>query len=57
VDPEVFGRYDAVVLATAHDAFKEGSLYRKAGLVVDTRNVVAPALGGTWSGRPRLVKA
>ncbi len=57
VDAEVFGRYDAVVLATAHDAFKDGSLYRKTPLVVDTRNIVGPALGGSWSGRPRLVKA
>ncbi len=57
VDGDVFGRYDAVVLATAHDAFRDGALYRKAQLVVDTRNVVGPALGGTWSGRPRLVKA
>jgi UDP-N-acetyl-D-glucosamine dehydrogenase len=57
VDPETFARYDAVVLATAHDAFKDAKLYRGVELVVDTRNVVAPALGGAWSGRPRLVRA
>ncbi len=55
--PETFARYDAVVLSTAHDAFKDATLYRGVELVVDTRNVVATALGGTWSGRPRLVKA
>jgi UDP-N-acetyl-D-glucosamine dehydrogenase len=57
VDPEVFARYDAVVVATAHDPFKDGRLYQGVKLVVDTRNVVAPALGGTWTGPPRLVKA
>jgi len=57
VDPETFAGYDAVVVATAHEAFKDGKLYRGARLVVDTRNIVAPALGGSWSGRPRLVKA
>jgi UDP-N-acetyl-D-glucosamine dehydrogenase len=57
VDPDVFARYDAVVVATAHDAFKDARLYRNVELVVDTRNVVAPALGGSWEGRPRLVKA
>lgn len=56
VDPSTFAGYDAVVVATAHDVFKNGALYRGVELVVDTRNIVAPALGGTWSGRPRLVK-
>jgi UDP-N-acetyl-D-glucosamine dehydrogenase len=56
VDAEVFGQYDAVVVATAHDAFKDGALYRRCSLVVDTRNLVAPALG-TASGKPRIVKA
>jgi UDP-N-acetyl-D-glucosamine dehydrogenase len=55
VDPEVFGRYDAIVLATAHDAFKDAALYRKAKLVVDTRNVVAPTQGP--GAGPRVVKA
>ena len=52
--PEVFAAYDAVVVATAHDAFKDGSLYRDVGLVVDTRNMVALLPG---SGPRRLVKA
>jgi len=56
-DPEVFGRYDALVLATAHDLFKDGSLYRGARVVVDTRNVVAAALGPEAGDRPRIWKA
>jgi len=57
VDAETFGRYDAVVLATAHEAFKDPSLYREAKLVVDTRNAVAPALASKAAERPRVVKA
>jgi UDP-N-acetyl-D-glucosamine dehydrogenase len=57
VDPDVFARYDAVVIATAHDVFKDARLYRDAELVIDTRNVVAPALGGRWTGKPFLVNA
>jgi UDP-N-acetyl-D-glucosamine dehydrogenase len=56
VDAEAFGRYDVLVLATAHDAFKDGALYRSAHLVVDTRNVVRPALKGN-PGRTRVVPA
>jgi UDP-N-acetyl-D-glucosamine dehydrogenase len=53
---EVFGRYDAVLVATAHDVFRERDLYRETKLVVDTRNVVAPLFphGG---GPRRVVKA
>jgi len=57
VDAEVFARYDAVVVATAHDAFKDGRLYRGVELVVDCRNVVAPAMDGSGGRRPRIVKA
>jgi UDP-N-acetyl-D-glucosamine dehydrogenase len=57
VDAEVFGQYDALVVATAHDPFKNGDLYRKARLVIDTRNIVGPALGSGGGPRPRLVKA
>ena len=56
-EPDVFAEYDALVVATAHDVFKDGRLYRGAKLVIDTRNVVAAALGGAWDGAPRLVKA
>ncbi len=57
-DPEVFAGYDALVLATAHRAFRDPALYRRVKLVVDTRNVVAPALAGVPPGeRPRIVRA
>src|SRR6185503_1547490 len=48
---EELGRHDAVLIATAHSAFKEAALYARAKLVVDTRNVI-PADSG-----PRIVKA
>lgn len=38
--PEEFGRYDALVLSSAHRQFKDPALYREARLVVDTRNAV-----------------
>jgi UDP-N-acetyl-D-glucosamine dehydrogenase len=54
---EVFARYDALVLATAHDAFRDRELYRGVGLLVDTRNVVAPLFARGGGGPRRLVKA
>jgi UDP-N-acetyl-D-glucosamine dehydrogenase len=48
---EEFSRYDAVVVSTAHTAFREQSLYGAAKLVVDTRNIVAE------SSTPNLVRA
>jgi UDP-N-acetyl-D-glucosamine dehydrogenase len=54
-DAETFGEYDAVVVSTAHDVFKDPALYRKTKLVVDARNAVAPLLAGL--DRPRVVKA
>jgi len=53
--PEVFASYDAVVVATAHDAFKDRALYRGVGLVVDARNIIALLPAG--EGPRRLVKA
>jgi UDP-N-acetyl-D-glucosamine dehydrogenase len=38
-----FARYDALVVATAHMAFKDPSLYESACLVVDARNIVRPS--------------
>jgi UDP-N-acetyl-D-glucosamine dehydrogenase len=35
-----FARYDAIVVSTAHAAFKDTSLYSKARLVIDTRNIL-----------------
>jgi UDP-N-acetyl-D-glucosamine dehydrogenase len=54
-DAEAFATYDAVVVSTAHDVFKDPDLYRSTSLVVDTRNAVAPLLAGRE--RPRVVKA
>ncbi|GAB4253024.1 MAG: nucleotide sugar dehydrogenase [Thermoleophilia bacterium] len=51
VDPQVFGGYDAVVLSTAHAAFKDPALYQETKLLVDTRNAVNPPAG------TRLVRA
>jgi UDP-N-acetyl-D-glucosamine dehydrogenase len=50
---EALGRYDAVVVATAHAEFRDPTLYRHARLVVDTRNIVRP----TPEGPALLVKA
>lgn len=52
---EAFGAFDAVVVSTAHEAFKDAGLYARAKLVVDTRNLVAPLFAGTPPCR--LVKA
>jgi len=38
-----FARYDALVVATAHSAFKDPSLYERARLVIDARNIVRPS--------------
>jgi UDP-N-acetyl-D-glucosamine dehydrogenase len=53
---EAFASYDAIVVSTAHDMFKDPALYASAGLVVDTRNIVAP-LVAAGKGPRRLVKA
>jgi UDP-N-acetyl-D-glucosamine dehydrogenase len=37
---EEFSRYDAILVSTAHTAFKDPALYAKAKLVIDTRNIV-----------------
>ncbi|HEY0372553.1 MAG TPA: UDP binding domain-containing protein, partial [Thermoanaerobaculia bacterium] len=37
---EEFGKYDAVLLSTPHQDFKDPSLYRNVKLFVDTRNAV-----------------
>jgi UDP-N-acetyl-D-glucosamine dehydrogenase len=53
---EVFAQYDAVLLLTAHDVFKDPALYRDLPLVIDTRNVVAP-LAAKGGGPRQIVKA
>jgi UDP-N-acetyl-D-glucosamine dehydrogenase len=47
-----FGRYDALVVSTAHREFRDAALYAKARLVVDARNVVASS-----NGNPHVVRA
>jgi UDP-N-acetyl-D-glucosamine dehydrogenase len=37
---EEFARYDALVVATAHTAFRDAALYEGASLVIDTRNMI-----------------
>lgn len=38
---EAFGEFDALVVSTAHTAFREPGLYSRCRLVIDTRNIVA----------------
>jgi UDP-N-acetyl-D-glucosamine dehydrogenase len=52
---EAFASYDAIVIATAHDAFKDASLYETVPLVVDTRNVVPRTL--ERNGRTKVLRA
>jgi UDP-N-acetyl-D-glucosamine dehydrogenase len=56
VAAEAFARYDAVVVSTAHDQFKDAALYRDVRLVVDARNLLAPLVPAGAKG-PRVVKA
>ena len=49
--PKEFGRYDLLLLSTAHAEFHDPALYRDAKLVVDTRNVVNEGWG------PKVVRA
>jgi UDP-N-acetyl-D-glucosamine dehydrogenase len=44
---EEFGNYDAIVVSTAHTAFRDPALYAEAKLVVDTRNLLAGGGGST----------
>jgi UDP-N-acetyl-D-glucosamine dehydrogenase len=43
---ERFAEFDALVIATAHDQFRDPKLFANAKLVVDTRNVLAPLFEG-----------
>jgi UDP-N-acetyl-D-glucosamine dehydrogenase len=55
---EAFAEFDAVLVATAHDQFKDPRLWGGVKLVVDTRNMVEPLFGeGVAGGPKRLVKA
>jgi UDP-N-acetyl-D-glucosamine dehydrogenase len=55
--PEVFAGYDVVVVATAHDAFRDPALYGGVKLVVDTRNLIASIRFPAAGGPRRVVKA
>ncbi len=55
-DAATFRSYDALVVSTAHDCFRDPALFRGARLVLDTRNLVAP-LFSAGVERPRIVKA
>src|SRR6267378_2044673 len=46
LSPESLREFDALLIATAHDQFKNPALYSNAKLVVDTRNIIAPLFGG-----------
>ncbi len=51
---DTFAAYDAIVVSTAHDLFKKPELFRRAKLVVDARNTLAPLFPD--GGGPRVVK-
>jgi len=42
---EEFGRYDALLVSTAHREFRNPDLYAKTKLIVDTRNIMAKGDG------------
>jgi UDP-N-acetyl-D-glucosamine dehydrogenase len=37
---EEFAKYDALLVSTAHTAFRDPALFANARLVIDTRNIV-----------------
>jgi UDP-N-acetyl-D-glucosamine dehydrogenase len=45
LSPKEFAKYDAVVLATAHEEFKDPGLYVGVKLLCDTRDAVRPPAG------------
>jgi UDP-N-acetyl-D-glucosamine dehydrogenase len=53
--PSAFAEKDVLVVATAHDAFKDPALYENVKLVVDTRNFMARVF--PRGDGPRVVKA
>ncbi len=55
-DAATFSAYDAVVVLTAHEAFRNPALFTDVKLAVDTRNLVAPLFPGR-TPPCRLVKA
>ena len=55
-DAATWGGYDAVVISTAHEIFKDPALFQGLQLVVDTRNLVSGQFPG-GDGPKRVVKA
>ncbi len=56
--PEAFASFDVVLLATAHDQFRDCRLWSGLPLVVDTRNLIEPLFKDSGMAGPRrLVKA
>ena len=55
-DAAAWRGYDAVVVSTAHELFKDPALFQGLKLVVDTRNLVAGLFPG-GGGPKRVVKA
>jgi UDP-N-acetyl-D-glucosamine dehydrogenase len=55
--PEAFAGFDALVVATAHDEFKDPDLYRGVKLVIDSRNMIAPLFQNVPNPTVRVVKA
>jgi len=43
--PEEFAKYDALVLSTAHEAFRDPALYQGVRLLCDTRAAIEPPKG------------
>jgi UDP-N-acetyl-D-glucosamine dehydrogenase len=56
VDAALWRGYDALVVSTAHEVFKQRALFEGLQLVVDTRNLVAGLFPG-GGGPKRVVKA
>jgi UDP-N-acetyl-D-glucosamine dehydrogenase len=54
---EAFAKFDAVLLATAHDQFKDPTLWAGLPLVIDTRNMIEGLFKEGGQGPARLVKA
>ena len=55
LDNDAWREYDVVVVCTAHDAFKDASLFNGLRLVVDTRNLLDMIPSG--DGPARVIKA
>lgn len=55
---EEFARHDVLLVSTAHTDFKQAALYAGVGLVVDTRNLMAPlGLGAPGAPGPEVLRA